>query len=117
MRFLVDEMFGADVARRLTEAGHDAFHVHDVGLSGAADHDVLVRAVEDGLVVVTENAVDFVPLLEQRSAAGLPSTPVVIALKRGLPRGAGAMNGALADRLARWAEEHPDPYHHVHWLG
>lgn len=42
--------------------------------------------------------------------------PVVLALKRTLPADAGAMANQLARRLARWADNHPDPYRHVHGL-
>jgi predicted nuclease of predicted toxin-antitoxin system len=117
VRFLIDEMFGGEVAVRLRAEGHDAAHVGELGLAGAADRDVLARATGDDRVVVTGNAVDFIPLLDERTAAGLPLSPVVIALKRSLPRGAGAMNRALAESLVRWAKAHPDPYRHVHWLG
>lgn len=116
MRFLIDEMFGALVTVHLIEACHDALHVVGAGLAGAPDADVLARAVADNRVLVTENALDFVPLLDERSAAGLGLTPVVIALKRALPRGGAAMNRALADRLVRWAKDCAEPYRHVHWL-
>lgn len=116
MRFLVDEMFAADVARQLVAAGHDAVHVQQLGLAGAEDSVVLARAAEGDRVVVTENAADFVPLLELRIAAGLTVTPIVVALKRKLPRAAGAMNHALVQKLVGWAETHPDPHRHVHWL-
>lgn len=41
---------------------------------------------------------------------------VMLALKRTLPADAGALANELANRLARWADHHPDPYRHVHWL-
>lgn len=116
MRFLIDEMFGADVVARLEAAGHDAIHVDQIGLAGAADPDVLARAVDDDRAVVTENAADFIPALDTRLAAGLLATPVVIALKDRLPTGAGQMNHALAEKLTVWAQQHPTPYRHVHWL-
>lgn len=116
MRFLVDEMFGPDTVARLVKAGHDAVHVGDLGLTGAEDRDVLTRAAEDDRVVVTENAVDFVTLLDRRTAAGLPTVPVIVALKRNLPAGAGALSNALATKLVAWADDNPDPYRHVHWL-
>jgi predicted nuclease of predicted toxin-antitoxin system len=116
VRFLVDEMFGPDAAERLNLAGHDAVHVNDVGLGGAPDRDVLAYASEDDRIVVTENAADFVPLLDARIATGLPTSPVVIALKRNLPAGAGAMNNALAEKLTLWAKDHPSPYRHAHWV-
>lgn len=77
MRFLIDEMVGSDLVERLRARGCDAFHAHEQGLSGAQDRDVLARAAEDDCVVVTENAVDFIPLLDARTAAGLPAPPVV----------------------------------------
>ena len=115
MRFLIDEMFGAEVAVELVKAGHDGMHLAEAGLIGASDADVLARAVADDRVLVTENGPDFLMLLDQRSALGLALTPVVVALKRRLGRGA-TMNRALADRLVRWATDNPDPYRHVHWL-
>ncbi len=117
MRFLIDEMFHPEVARQLRDAGHDGVHVGDVGLAGAEDVDIVARAAADDRVVVTENAVDFVSLLDARTATGQRVPPVVIALERTLPAGAGAMTHHLAVRLVRWAERHPSPYRHVHWLG
>jgi predicted nuclease of predicted toxin-antitoxin system len=117
VRFLIDEMFGPGDVAHLQAAGFDADHVHEIGLSGAEDRDMLARAADDDGVVVTENAADFIPLLDARTAAGLPTPPVVIALKRNLPADAGAMHHALADKLIRWAKDHPNPYRHVHYLG
>ncbi len=116
MRFLIDEMFSPAVARHLTDLGHDARHVRDVGLAGRTDDEVFDRATAENRVVVTENAVDFVALLDAAVGAGVLTPPVVLALKRTLPADAGAMANELAKRLARWADNHPDPYRHVHWL-
>ncbi|CAN5798252.1 hypothetical protein BH20ACT6_BH20ACT6_05180 [soil metagenome] len=116
MRFLIDEMFSPAVARHLTELGHDALHVRDVGLSGRTDDEVFDRATAEDRTVVTENAVDFVALLNAATSAGLVTAPVVLTLKRTLPADAGAMAHELAERLARWADNHPAPYRHAHWL-
>jgi predicted nuclease of predicted toxin-antitoxin system len=116
VRFLVDEMFGPDLAVALEALQHQADHVRALGLAGVEDRDVLARAVEDGSVVVTENAADFIPLLDARIASGLAATAVVIVLKANLPAGAGALHHALAKQLSAWADQHPDPYRHVHWL-
>lgn len=117
MRFLVDEMISAEVARHLSEAGHDAVHVGDVDLRATADPRIVAYAAEEERVVVTENAADYVPIIEARTAGGEPVSPVVIALRRNLPRRAGALAAELARRLDVWAEEHPSPYRHVHWRG
>jgi predicted nuclease of predicted toxin-antitoxin system len=116
VRFLIDEMFGANLVAHLHAAGFDADHVQSLGLGGAEDRDVLARAAEDDSIVVTGNAADVIPLLDTRTAAGLPTPPVVIALERNLPADAGAMHHALADKLAHWAKDHPNPYRHVHHL-
>jgi predicted nuclease of predicted toxin-antitoxin system len=116
VRFLIDEMFSPAVARHLTDLGHDAQHVRDLGLAGRTDDEVFDRATVEDRVVVTENAVDFVALLDTAGSAGAVTPPVVLALKRTLPADAGAMANELARRLARWADNHPDPYRHVHWL-
>ena len=116
MKFLIDEMFSPAVARHLTDLGHDAQHVRDLGLAGCTDDEVLHRAAVEGRVVVTENAVDFVPLLDACASADDVTPAVVLALKRSLPADAGAMANELANRVARWADQHPDPYRHVHGL-
>lgn len=116
MRFLIDEMFSPAVARHLTDLGHDARQVRDLGPAGRTDDEVFDRATAEERIVVTENAVDFVALLDAAASGGLVTAPVVLALKRTLPAGAGTMAHELATRLARWADDHPDPYRHVHWL-
>lgn len=65
---------------------------------------------------MTENAVDFVSLLDRAASIGKEKPPVVLALKRTLPPDAGAMTHQLVNRLARWADLNPDPYRHIHWL-
>ena len=115
VKVLVDEMYSERVADFLREAAHDAVHVRELGLGGTPDSDVLARAVEEGRTLVTENAVDFLPLLDQRQSAGLPLAPVLVALATG--RGvAGALHAHLAAAIANWAANNPDPYHHAHWL-
>ncbi len=115
MRFLIDERYGEQLADLLDRRGHDSVHVRAVGLGGAPDASVLANAVDSRRTLVTENAVDFLPLLDQRQAAGLPMTAVLIALKAGRGVG-GALHARLADELAAWATDNPTPYLHAHWL-
>lgn len=116
MRLLLDEMYSERVGELLVEASHDAVHVRSVGLGGAPDNDVLARAADDARTLITENAADFLPLLDQRQSAGLPMTPVLIALTAGRGVG-GALHAQLASAIDRWAAANPDPYRHAHWLG
>lgn len=115
MRFLLDEMFSERVCDVLRECGHDAVHVREIGLGGSPDTDVLARAVDEGRVLVTENAVDFLPLLDQRQSAGLAMTPVLVALTVGRVVG-GALHARLANAIDQWATANADPYAHAHWL-
>lgn len=115
MRFLVDEVYSERVATLLGERGHDAVHVRTIGIGGAADTDVLARAADEQRILITENAADFLPLLDQRQSAGSSMTPVLIALtaSRGT---AGALHARLAHAIDRWDAANSDPYAHAHWL-
>lgn len=115
MRFLIDAMYAERVAAVLLERGHDAVHVRDIGLGATPDADVLARAADQGRTLLTENAADFLPLLDQRQSAGMLMTPVLIALTadRGV---AGALHARLATAIDKWVTDNPDPYAHAHWL-
>lgn len=99
-------MYPAQTALLLTdELGHDAVHVSQVGLAGAADPDVADLARTEDRVMVTENVADF---------AAEPDLILVCVLKRNLPSG-GNQAPALAALLDRWAGRNPRPYLGQHW--
>lgn len=106
MRFLLDEMYPPDAAAQLTERGHDAVHVNQLGLAAADDADVVAVGRSEGRAMVTENVAAF---------AGERDLVLVFVRKRKLPRG-GAQAPALAAVLDRWADADPDPYVGPHWL-
>lgn len=108
-------MYSERVAELLGERGHDVVHVRGIGLGGASDADVLARAVDDGRTLVTENASDFLPVLDHRQSAGVSMTPVLFALKAGRDVG-GALHARLAGDIDNWAANNADPYAHAHWL-
>lgn len=105
MRFLIDELFAAAAAVHLRELGHDAAHVHELGLRAAPDADLAVLARTDWWALVTENVADF---------AHEEDLVLVCVLKATLPAG-GAQARALAELLHVWAAEHPRPYLGQHW--
>ena len=109
-------MFSRDVSRHLQRLDHEAVHALEVGLGGRPDREVLTAAAAQDRVVVTENARDFLPLLDQALARGERVPPVVIALRRTLPRDPGALAAELARRLDFWSTYRPTPYRHAHWL-
>jgi predicted nuclease of predicted toxin-antitoxin system len=56
LRFLLDESVSPLVTLRLVAAGHDAVHVHDVGLTSASDPVVLDAAKTADRVLITLDA-------------------------------------------------------------
>lgn len=62
MRLLIDQNIAQRVAALLRDAGHDAVHVADRGLSAAEDHEILELARAEERVVVSEDT-DFGALL------------------------------------------------------
>jgi predicted nuclease of predicted toxin-antitoxin system len=60
VKLFIDESISPRVAERLNDSGeHDAIHPLHVGRRGEPDHRVLARCVEEGRVIVTQNAKDF----------------------------------------------------------
>lgn len=60
MKLFIDESLPSDFALRLNDLGRfDAIHPLHVGRRGEADHLVLARCLEEGRVIVTQNARDF----------------------------------------------------------
>jgi predicted nuclease of predicted toxin-antitoxin system len=55
VRFLVDAQLPPALARWLASQGHEAEHVIDIGLAGAADRTIWQQASERGAVIVTKD--------------------------------------------------------------
>jgi predicted nuclease of predicted toxin-antitoxin system len=77
VRFLIDESLSARVAQLLRAEGHDAVHVEDRNLLGAADTAVMDTAAAEQRTVVSADT-DFGELL----ALGRHPGPSVILLRR-----------------------------------
>lgn len=70
MRLLLDENVSPSAVGPLAEAGHDAYHLRDRGLTGQPDHVIWRRAIAESRVLVTINARDFVRLAEREELHG-----------------------------------------------
>ena len=77
MRFLVDAQLPPALARWLREAGHDAQHVEDAGLSEAEDSTLWRYALENQPVLITKDE-DFAERARQSRTA-----PVILWLRVG----------------------------------
>lgn len=80
MKLLLDEMYGAALARALREKNTSAVTVAELRLTGRPDIDVLTAAVDGGFAVLTENVSDFARISGQHVASGLHHHGVLIAL-------------------------------------
>ena len=78
MKFLIDQALSDVVASGLCNAGHDAVHLRDYGMSRSPDTEVLAKAVEENRVLVSADT-DFGELL----AKSKDSKPSVV-LFRGI---------------------------------
>ncbi len=59
MKFLIDAQLPPGLAHWFEARGHEAAHVHHLGLGAASDSDIAARAESDGFVLVSKDE-DFV---------------------------------------------------------
>jgi predicted nuclease of predicted toxin-antitoxin system len=61
MRFLIDAQLPPALARWIAANGHEAQHVHDIGLEGASDGAIWREAARSNAVIMTKDE-DFIHL-------------------------------------------------------
>lgn len=76
MRLLLDANLSPDVARRLSDSGHEAIHVVEIGLVTASDPVIMRAAVDEDRVLITADS-DFAAML----ALGGAAAPSVVLLR------------------------------------
>ena len=84
MRLLLDANLSPDVARRLSESGHEAIHVVEIGLVTASDPEIMRAAVEEDRVLITADS-DFAAMLAL-GGAGAPSVVLLRSADHMRPR-------------------------------
>jgi predicted nuclease of predicted toxin-antitoxin system len=80
LKFLLDEMYPPDLAAALRSEGMHVATVHEEGLAGRSDPEILIAAVEGGYVLITENVADFARIATEQVASGKHHPGVLIAL-------------------------------------
>lgn len=59
LSFLIDECLHASLVDTANGLGYTAYHIEHLGLKGAPDWQLWKRALQDDLILVTNNAQDF----------------------------------------------------------
>ena len=72
MRFLVDAQLPPALARFLSDAGHQAEHVYDIGMDAASDRAIWDYALQNKATIITKDE-DFISLV----STSLNAPPVV----------------------------------------
>ena len=81
MKFLVDNSLSPRLSTGLSEAGHDAIHVREIGLAAAADEVIFDHASRENRILIAADT-DFGTILTQRREDKLS----VILFRRGTER-------------------------------
>lgn len=99
MRFLIDAQLPPALARVITDHGHVAEHVYDIGLGDAPDRDLWDYALAHGAALVTKDG-DFPDMLPLSG-----TSPVVVWVRVGNARRQALLDWfeALIDRIVELA--------------
>jgi Domain of unknown function (DUF5615) len=89
---LLDEHYSPEIATQLRKHGHDVVSVAErPDLVGLGDDELLARMASERRAIVTENAIDFVPLARQATTVGEQHYGVVLTSPRSMPRRKGTI--------------------------
>ena len=77
-KLLLDEHIWVYLATLLREQGFDVVHVHEAGLGGKSDDEILRVASENHRAVVTFNIKDFMPLAVEYYDTGKEHHGIVV---------------------------------------
>jgi hypothetical protein len=87
MRVCLDELYSPKIAAQLRTRGHDAISVHDrPGLVALPDAQLFERMAAEERAIVTENAIDYVPLARALALEGGSHFGLVLTSSASLPR-------------------------------
>lgn len=92
MRLLLDEMWGARIARQLRDRGHDVVSVVE-------RPDLLAAALAENRAVVTEDRGDYRRLVAAEARAGRPHPALILTNNRRWPRANRRTLGRLVNAL------------------
>ena len=107
MKLCLDEMYSTQIAVALRGDGHDVCAVKErPELLGVGDAELWRRAGSERRTLVTENAQDFMPIVQQTVAAGEVHHGIVFSSPKSMP-GSTATIGIFVTSLGRLLEHYP----------
>jgi predicted nuclease of predicted toxin-antitoxin system len=116
-RLMLDEMFSPQIAQLLARDGVDCVCVADDRLlSGRDDETVLIAAIDQQRVLVTNNVIDFEPLRRNRAALEQSVPPLIYTDDATVPRGRNYIGQLAAALRQAAADQAVGAYGGVLWL-
>lgn len=113
---LLDEMYSPRIASLLAKRHIDCIAVaEDQHLCATDDETVLLAAIDQQRILVTNNVVDFERLRRSRTAAGLPVPPLIYTDST-FPRSRGFVDRMAASLTVAATEHVTAAYGGVLWL-
>ena len=116
MKLLLDEMWPHAVADALCQRGHDVVAVTALpDLRGKSDEEIVEAALAEGRGIVTENAVDYRPLMAVAMSDGRDFPLLILTSNRRWPRANPGTAGRLVAALDALLTA-DDALEGEHWL-
>lgn len=116
MKLLLDEMWAPAIAEALRDRGHEVVAMAErPDLRGMPDEAIFEAAQAAGLVIVTENVVDYRPLAAAAVRAGRAHPPLIFTSNRAYPRANRRTAGRLVSGLDALLSTR-DTIESEHWL-
>jgi hypothetical protein len=119
VRLCLDEHYSPQIAAALRERDHDVISVQaEAELRGLSDAELLAFCVRDRRALLSENAADFMPLVQQLAARGDDHFGLAFSSPASMPRGAGTIGHFVEalDRLLRERLAEDALSNQVYWL-
>ena len=107
MKLLLDEQLPPDIARRLSERGHDVIAVGErPDLISAEDETLLTVSTAERRALLTNNVRDFVPIATRWAGDGRSQYGLLLVSDRTLRRSRNTI-GAYVKAIDRVLRDHP----------
>jgi hypothetical protein len=106
VRLVLDNHYSAVVATRLRSAGFDVVTAYELQCADFDDEQLLEHCARTGHALVTNNAVDFIPIARMWQTQGRAHAGLVLTSDASFPRHRAAV-GSLISALTPLMSSHP----------